>query len=560
MEQYPELRRNPATLFAFIDGVPERNREYREAGILPWWADDDVRLAFFRPLTGLTHWVDHTFWPESAVLMHAQSLVWLGATVLAAGAFYRRVLPLPWMAGLATVLFALDDAHGLPVFWVANRNAVVAMLFGVLALIAHDAWRRDGWKVGAVLGPVAFASALLGNESGVSTAGYLLAYALFLDSRVRGRLKALGPYVVAGLVWMVFYKAGGYGASGSAVYVDPIDSPGRFVAAAAERIPLLLLGQWGLPPSNLTFALSERVARIHWWVAAAFCVALFVVIVPLLRRDRAARFWALGMVLSLVPACGTFPADRLLFFAGLGGMALLVQLVAAVFSRQGGWLSSSAVRVACGLLLVIHLVIAPVNLAATGVTLEAFGAPMERLAKTLPDDESYAKQRVMVVNAPTQYICGIAALMRAYDGKPIARSGLVLGSGVGAVEVRRDSERTLVVRPEGGYLAPSGTVSTTGGALAAFDVGYILAIFDRLFRDDENRFEVGERVELSYVTIEVTELSEAGGPAAAAFRFKMDLDDESLRWLKVTPEGYATFTLPRVGETVTIPPVPHGGM
>ena len=63
--------------------------------------------------------------------------------------------------------------------------------------------------------------------------------------------------------------------------------------------------------------------------AAAIVVALFV---PLILRDRVARFWGLGLVLSLVPIGAVGPENRLLGFVGLGSMALLAQLAQAVFA------------------------------------------------------------------------------------------------------------------------------------------------------------------------------------------------------------------------------------
>jgi len=77
--------------------------------------------------------------------MHLQSLLWFAGAVVAAAVFYRRLLLPVWVAGLAALLFAIDDAHGMPAVWLANRNASIGVFFGLVALIAHDGWRRDGW-------------------------------------------------------------------------------------------------------------------------------------------------------------------------------------------------------------------------------------------------------------------------------------------------------------------------------------------------------------------------------------------------------------------------------
>src|SRR5262245_5796993 len=53
-------------------------RSYVDTGAGPWWTSDDFRVGFFRFLTIATHRLDYLLWPDSAVLMHAQSLAWLG--------------------------------------------------------------------------------------------------------------------------------------------------------------------------------------------------------------------------------------------------------------------------------------------------------------------------------------------------------------------------------------------------------------------------------------------------------------------------------------------------
>ena len=126
--------------------------------------------------------------------MHLHSLVWFGATVVVATWFYRRMLPCAWVAGLAGLLFAVDEAHGLPAVWLANRNTLLGVFFGFLTLIAYDLWRRDQRWMGAILAPLTLLLGLLAKESSAATGAYLLAYALFLDrGRWVGRLGSLVP-------------------------------------------------------------------------------------------------------------------------------------------------------------------------------------------------------------------------------------------------------------------------------------------------------------------------------------------------------------------------------
>ena len=55
------------------------NRLLVDLGAMPWWVHPEIKISFFRPLTGLTHWFDYEFYPETPFLMHLQNLIWLAA-------------------------------------------------------------------------------------------------------------------------------------------------------------------------------------------------------------------------------------------------------------------------------------------------------------------------------------------------------------------------------------------------------------------------------------------------------------------------------------------------
>ena len=66
---------------------------------------------------------------------------------------------------------------------------------------------------------------------------------------------------------------------------------------------------------------------------------------------------------------------------------------------------------------------------------------------------------------------------------------------------------------------------------------------------------VGQRIELDGAVVEVTAVTADGRPAEATFTFPTPLEDPSLRWLQWDDGVYASFELPAVGESVTLPPV-----
>src|SRR5262249_13600395 len=151
--------------FVFMDGQAAHGLARMQSGAYPWWTLPEGQVAFWRPLSALTHWIDFALWPDAPQVMHGQSLLWLGLLGAAAAALYRRIgANAGGAAALAGVLYAVDHTHGFAAAWVSNRNILLAALFGVLALGAHTRWRRQGWRPGALLGPLLLLLALLSAE------------------------------------------------------------------------------------------------------------------------------------------------------------------------------------------------------------------------------------------------------------------------------------------------------------------------------------------------------------------------------------------------------------
>ncbi|MBZ0256724.1 hypothetical protein K8I31_11720, partial [bacterium] len=298
-----------------------------EQGRLPWWTLEDIRLSFFRPFAIFTHWLDYQIWPNSAPLQHLHNLIWYGVLTAGVVVFYRRIMGASWAAGLAGLMFAFDAAHGFPVGWIANRNALIATTFGVFALIAHDRWRRDGWNAGAWLSAGLLLIALLSAEFGVGAFAFFISHALFLDKAPwQQRWRAIAPSLLTILIWQAAYRLMGYGAYGSSFYIDPGASPIAFLYAFTKRAPLLLQSQWFGLPAAPTLFIPEWLLGVYWKISLGSLAIIAVVLFPLLRNNRQASFWTLSMALALVPVCAVFPAERVLFFVGIGAFPLFALL------------------------------------------------------------------------------------------------------------------------------------------------------------------------------------------------------------------------------------------
>ena len=64
----------------------------------------------------------------------------------------------------------------------------------------------------------------------------------------------------------------------------------------------------------------------------------------MMRHNQIARFWGLGVLLSLVPVAAVGPENRVLFFVGVGSMGLLAQLVQMAFTTANTAQVSAAWR------------------------------------------------------------------------------------------------------------------------------------------------------------------------------------------------------------------------
>ncbi len=531
-----ELLGPPSEMFRFFRGDPDRTGQLVDIGLFPWWTDPKLKAEFLHALTVLTHRLDYALWPDSPVLMHAHSLFWLGTAVVATGMFYRRILGPTWVAGVAALLFAVDDARGATVGFLANRNVLVAATFGVSALIAHDRARRDGSRPAGWLAPLLLLAALFSKEEGIGTCAYLAAYALFVDPRGRWRgCLALWPHAVIVVAWGTLRAYWGYGVRDMGLYIDPLTDSERFLTAAAGRLPILLLGQWSPIPADLATVLRPPTSTTLWWFAVAYLGVLLFAMVPLLRRDPRARFWAAGMLLAAVPVSATIPMDRLLTFVGIGAAGLLAQFWGFVFAAEEAptdprWRVPA--KAVAWFLVAVHAVIAPIALPFRAANpLGPAWAERRFYVGTAALGTALEDRTVVIVNAPSPWNACYLIIRRELGGQSVPRHTRVLAPAMPSVTIRRVDERTLAIRPRGGYLRQAP---------------------DRVFRSERQEFAIGEEVRLTGMTVTISSLTADGRPDEATFRFDVPLESPSLVWLCFRGDGFEPFTPPAVGQETEI--------
>jgi hypothetical protein len=476
-----------------------------------------------------------SLWVKAAgTLLLLAGLALYGLALAALGASWRlgidRDTPGPLVTG------GVDDAHAMCVGWLANRHALIALVFGVFALLAHLRWRRSGAPAWFAAAAASLTVALLCGEGGLGAAAYIVAWELAMeDAPWPRRAAALLPYVLLVAGWRAVYEQLGYGTTGSPLYVDPGHQPIAFLAALVERWPILQLTQWLQVPVDL-FILLPRSAQIALALAAAAaCAALLWLLAPLCAASRTARFWAAGMCLALVPLCAAFPMDRLLLFSAVGAFALLALLAEqAGLLARGAALSGRARRLLAALLLILHGPLAAALLAGRIATLPHLGVLFELGALTAPADERAPRQTFVFVNGHEFPVVYLPSIRQLQSPAVSPRRVALLASMLNDNEVRREGEATLAIRARGGFLQ---------------------APVDCLLRSLETPFRVGERIERRDFTAEIRSLTADGRPAEVAFHFRLPLEASELRWLAWDETGVRPFALPPVGARVELPAV-----
>lgn len=499
-------------LYRFADGG-ENLREATRQGFFPWWTSPELRLSFFRPLPSLWRALDHELFGHHALVPHLESsLVFAAATFVAYHA-YRRILqdktqPAPSSsqvvpaAGLAALMFAVDDAHSLSVSWIANRYALVVALFA-FASIAVFAKRAtgDGPLARSSLASAAlFALALASGETGLATLGYLAALAFFRDPRDRrSACLSLAPHVVILGIWAVVYRSLGYGASGGSFYIDPLRSPGAFVVAALERFPRLLLGQLFLPPSELWMLLPGAGGAAQVVVVWLLVGAVGFGVYRLARGHSATLALGVGTLLATLPVCAMTPDDRLLLMPGFGAFGVIAIALESAWRKR----PSLSARTFAASLMVLHCVLAPLLLPVRALgfsnMLKSFIAQGER---TIPKGEVLRSKTLIIVTTPDVLMTNYMLLGRMARHEQLPRVSHILSAQErGTAVLERDTESSLIVRNE---------LGENGGP------------FGGVYRREP--FEAGHKTSLDGVEAEVLETKD-GLLTAARFTFDRPFDE-----------------------------------
>jgi hypothetical protein len=231
--------------------------------------------------------------------------------------------------------------------------------------------------------------------------------------------------------------------------------------------------------------------------------------------------------------------DRLLVFAGVGAMAA-VALVFADWLEEGVLARLPRARRAIatslvGLLVLAHLVLAPVLLPVRVLAVGLLSRMGERLEASIPADGTIRGKTLVILSSAAEMTTFPPWMQRQVSGAPRPRRMRVLATCFASVHVSRLDATTLRVRPEKGFL----------------DNEWL-----QIVRGPSRFFRPGDEVVLSDFRARVREVTADGRPSEVDFTFAVPLEHPSLVWTRLLAGGaLAPWSPPAVGGSQVLPSV-----
>lgn len=521
--------RSPFDLYAFVDDGNRATLTNR--GLLPWWSEPTLTIRFFRPLSSALLWLDHRVLSHASLPMHLHSFVWWIVAVLAVRALYMRLFG-ERVVRLATIVFAFAPCHALPLAWVANRETLISLTFGALALAAQSRWRDDRRPRDGAVAAAFFALALLGGgEYALCFGGYVLAMDVVRREGIGRRVIGWAPFLVPALAYLTVRGMLHYGTAGSGFYSDPLRNPGAFLAGAPWHAVALLATGW------LTLdAEAWRLGASRWMLAGIVIVVAVALVVPIRRafaalepRSRDAASWLLlGSMIALVPVLAVVPARRLLGVSMIGIAMVVALVIEHVWfpaegepnvsrGRAAGIASLAALALGFG-----HLVHGPGTafLQARQHQLDATDF-QDRVGWLRGRAGEPAQARVGVVRG----MAGVFFAPFALDARGVTpERWCVLAQAGHVLALRRDALTLDLIATKGRSLYPIGERN--------------------LYRSEAAPLRAGDKITVKGLQVTVLEVGEAGPRSA---RFVFDEDPGALLWVSDMFDETKEVQLPNEG-------------
>jgi hypothetical protein len=483
-------------LFSFIDSNPERRTQLLGFSITPWWVSQNFSLLFFRPLSEITHYIDYQWLKPNIWLMHLHSLIWYGFLLAALVYFYKIFCSTHKVALLAFLFFVMDSTHGFTVAWLANRNAIIAATFCVLAIIYHHRFRESQKKYDYIFSFLCIAGSFLSAEAGIVVGCFLFSYAIFVDKdgAIKG-LTYLLPALCIFIIWFGLYKTYGYGAFGNkAYYIDPIESPTLFLSNLPSRLLHTLSMQFNLLPIHLYKPLPIFNILLG---AGLLIVFISVFIFQTLARYR---FFTCAMLLAIIPITSSELQDRNMLFVGIAAAAILAEFVRYLYQQQ-----HLIYRITLVSIIFFHLFISGLMMLPISYAPKLLAQSSIATAKSLPNNIN--NDYIVALGIPVFDASYLAAIRRT-EHLTLPKQFWHLSTQISGLSIERiDSHHFILYNPK--------------GLLGGIDFMLRDMSFDPIFTN--------ETVDLNGLRLTIIELNKKGTPIKINVTINKNIPEQHIK-------------------------------
>lgn len=532
--------------FNFFDPATENYQALKDFGMMPWWAEDNIKLHFFRPLASLSHYIDYQLWPNSPKIMHFFDLCWYLLGIFLLFKLYLRLHIARPVALLALLIFILNINTFHVITWIASRSMLMVLALGCFTLYSyHRSLDEKPWYFIAL---ASLTLCLLSAEAGLSICAYLAAYFFTLDQRPwLSRIKHILPFAALAVLWLTAYQMLGFGAKGGDFYLDPAANISAFLQQAAYRLPASF---FELASGSALFSGQVR-PDIRTVNFALFGVAVLLFIGYLLwhelKNNQALQFCLLGSVFALLPGLSIVLSPRVMILPSMGFAVVLATLLLGSATGLRLWL----LRFSKIVIVLFHII-----LAAVIALIMNFQSINKAMTAEQPHGfvdlgiNDYADKHLIALNSLQPFWFAFIAHQLDYTEQALPRTLRLLSTNFYTVKLTRLSEQRLLLE---------------GQPLLQYDREHLLDLSQQpeghhiyltwelmgIFRSDQSPWQEAQQFDLPEMRIQVQTLHQ-GKPQALLIELKKPLVHYRFIYQDAKNSEFQLLELPAIGESFSV--------
>jgi hypothetical protein len=518
-----------------------------------WWKDWTSSSGsgfFWRPIPSLVFEGFVSVFGDNPFPLHLFLILIHAGVGASLFLFVRRLTGRHWLALVAGVFFVTCEDHSILIGWITAFTGPLAVLFTVLALLAHVSWLQSR-KPTSIAGSILFLSLAMACKESASVSPLIIMLLTFfmpngsseeydIGKPIRERLRRFVndpwswvPAVVLLGVYLTTYRSMGLGTVSSLMYVSPFADPIKYLSHLVLHLPIMWLGTLSpVSPFLLMFVPSML------WIAAVLGTILLFFWFFALRsyKNKPLILWAgISYMAALLPEMAADASERGLYMAMIPASILLAMILLSIkplAKRMSPMLPALNIRIFGWLSL--WLILAPgiiLSLAMPWAYLPGLNGPEEEIRTALPHIEEHHPKQIIILNTS-----GFMLTIYAYDifnymsEKP--QDVWVLSSANGVFSLEKTGDSSLIIRTDRS--------------------GWLNNMFARLIRTKQ-LLEPNAQYQTSVFTATLTRLTKSKRDVLEVrFDFEQSLDYAGYLFLRWNGHAFdpVDFTKLKTGDTL----------